>query len=168
MDTSDLTSATMIVTGGNTGIGLETAVGLAGRGAHVVITARDPQRGAAGVTAIRHRTGSDRVDVLPLDLASFESIRSFVTAFLDRYDRLDVLINNAGLAPDGRRWETAEGFEAAFGVNHLGYALLTRLLIDRLRDRAPSRIVVVSSGALPHGRGRSASTTSSTWGSSTP
>lgn len=147
MDTGDLPAATMVVTGGNTGIGLETAVGLAGRGVRVVITARDPERGASAVAAIRQRTGSDRVDVLPLDLASFDSIRSFATMLLDRYDRLDVLINNAGLAPDGRRWETAEGFEAAFGVNHLGHALLTHLLLDRLGECAPSRVVVVSSGA---------------------
>ena len=147
MGSSDGSPATMVVTGGNTGIGLETAVGLAAYGARVVITARDPERGARALATVRERTGSDRVDVLPLDLASFGSIRTFADTLLRRYDRLDVLVNNAGLAPDGRRWETAEGFEAAFGVNHLGHVLLTQLLLDRLKTDAPSRIVVVSSDA---------------------
>ena len=122
----------MIVTGGNSGIGLETAVSLATLGANVVITARHPERGDGAVSAIRRRTGSERVGVLPLDLASFDSIRPFTRMFLDRYERLDVLVNNAGLAPDSRRWETTDGFEAAFGVNHLGHFLLTRLLLERL------------------------------------
>jgi NAD(P)-dependent dehydrogenase (short-subunit alcohol dehydrogenase family) len=99
MDTDDLSKATMLVTGGNTGIGLETAVGLAEKGSSVVITARDPTRGAAAVGAIRERTGNDRVELLLLDLASFDSIRLCAAAFLGRFDRLDVLVNNAGLAP---------------------------------------------------------------------
>ncbi|HEV8296115.1 MAG TPA: SDR family oxidoreductase [Acidimicrobiales bacterium] len=147
MDLSDLRSSTMLVTGGNTGIGLETAVGLAGTGARVVITSRSADRGARALDTIRTRSGSERVDVMPLDLGSFASIRTFAAAFLARYDRLDVLINNAGLAPAGHRRETAEGFEAAFGVNHLGHFLLTRLLLDRIVASAPARIVVVSSGA---------------------
>jgi NAD(P)-dependent dehydrogenase (short-subunit alcohol dehydrogenase family) len=83
---------------------------------------------------------------MPLDLASFRSIRSFAADALDRFDHLDVLVNNAGLILY-RRAETQEGFEETFGVNHLGHFLLTDLLLERLRAGAPSRVVVVSSGA---------------------
>jgi NAD(P)-dependent dehydrogenase (short-subunit alcohol dehydrogenase family) len=143
----ELSSATMLVTGGNTGIGLETVVGLARTGAHVVFTARTTSKGEAALREIADRSGNTRVEVMQLDLASFVSIREFAREFLDRHDRLDVLVNNAGLAPAGHRWETAEGFEAAFGVNHLGHFLLTSLLLDRIIASAPARIVVVSSGA---------------------
>ena len=77
---------------------------------------------------------------MSLDLASFASIRTFAAQFLERHDRLDVLVNNAGLAPAGNRWETVEGFEAAFGVNHLGHFLLTSLLLERIVASAPARI----------------------------
>jgi retinol dehydrogenase-13 len=93
------------------------------------------------------RTGSDRVEMMPLDLGSLASIRNFASAFAARHDRLDVLVNNAGVTPAGHRWETADGFEGAFGVNHLGHFLLTSLLLDRIIASAPSRIVVVASGA---------------------
>jgi retinol dehydrogenase-13 len=147
MNMDDLAAATMLVTGGNTGIGLETVVGLAQTGAHVVLTTRTMAKGEEALRQIVGRTGSDRVEVMQLDLGSFASIRDFATAFLDRHNRLDVLINNAGLAPAGHRWETAEGFEAAFGVNHLGHFLLTSLLLDHMVASAPARIVVVASGA---------------------
>ncbi|CUU59385.1 Short-chain dehydrogenase [Parafrankia irregularis] len=141
-----VTQPVAIVTGANTGIGLETALGLAERGLRVVATARDPERGATAVAEIERRTGKT-VDLLPLDLASFVSIREFAATVLDRYPRIDVLVHNAGLAPGGHRWETQEGFEAAFGVNHLGPFLLTSLLRERIIARAPARIVIVSSGA---------------------
>jgi retinol dehydrogenase-13 len=147
MDAADLSSATMLVTGGNTGIGLETVVALARHGAHVVFTSRNEARGEDALRDVRQRSGSDRVELMALDLGSFASIRSFAGAYLARHDRLDVLVNNAGLAPAGMRWETAEGFEAAFGVNHLGHFLLTELLLDRVVASAPSRVVVVASGA---------------------
>ena len=86
-----------------------------------------------------------------LDLASFASIRAFAADFLDRYDRLDVLCNNAGLVLQ-KRQETADGFEATFGVNHLGHFLLTDLLLDRLRASAPSRVINVSSDAHKQAR----------------
>lgn len=135
-----------IVTGANTGIGKETAIGLASRGARVVITSRDTERGSEAVTDIRGRTGSTAVDAMALDLASFASIHRFAADFLDRFDRLDVLVNNAGLV-QRRRTETADGFETTFGVNHLGHFLLTTLLLDRIQASAPARIVVVSSDA---------------------
>jgi retinol dehydrogenase-13 len=139
-----------VVTGANTGLGLETAVGLAEQGFHVVLTSRDATRGQAALADVRRRTGSDSVEVRPLDLASFASIRAFARDFLAAHDRLDVLVNNAGVAPAGRRWETADGFEATFGVNHLGHFLLTSLLLDRLSASAPARIVVVASGAYAY------------------
>lgn len=147
MDIMNLTSATMLVTGGNAGIGLKTAIGLAKTGAHVVFTSRDEERGTAARVEIRERSESDRVDVLPLDLASIASIRNFAEQFLDRYDRLDVLVANAGVVTGGVRRETSDGFEAMMGVNHLGHMALIRRLLDRMRESAPARIVMVSSSA---------------------
>ena len=136
----------VLITGGNAGIGKETAVGLASKGARVVFTSRDETRGAEALVEIEQRSGSDAVDVMPLDLASLASVREFGAAFLDRYDRLDVLIDNAGLVLGSRR-VTEDGYETTFQVNHLGHFLLTELLRDRLIASAPSRIVVVSSDA---------------------
>ena len=137
----------MLVTGGNTGIGLETVVGLARTGARVVFTARDPARGQRARAEVVERTGNGTVELMHLDLASFASIRAFARAFLAAHDRLDVLVANAGIAPAGHRWETVDGLEAAFGVNHLGHFLLTDLLLDRLVASAPARVVIVSSNA---------------------
>ncbi|MCB0978176.1 MAG: SDR family oxidoreductase [Acidimicrobiales bacterium] len=142
--TPDLSGRTMIVTGANAGIGKETAVGLARMGATVVMTARNPAKGAEALEEVRRRTGSRTVELGLLDLASLASVREFAQRFLSEHDRLDVLVNNAGLITDSRT-ETADGFEQMFGVNHLGHFLLTELLRDRLVASAPSRVVVVSS-----------------------
>jgi len=142
---------TVVITGGNAGVGKETAVGLAEQGAQVVITSRDPERGAAAVAEIRERTGSDAIEAMRLDLASIASIRSFAAELLERVERIDVLVDNAG-GILGKRRETGDGFEMTFGVNHLGHFLLTNLLLDRLRASAPSRIVVVSSVAHKQAR----------------
>jgi len=146
--TADMTGTTVLITGGNTGLGLETAVALAGAGAEVTITSRDAERGEGARQEIVERAGVDpgRVEVMALDLASTESIRSFAAAFLASRPRLDVLVNNAGLILSERS-ETEDGFETTFGVNHLGHVLLTELLLDRLKASAPSRIVVVASEA---------------------
>ncbi len=143
---ADMTGQVVLITGGNTGIGKQTALELAEAGATVVITSRNRAKGESAAAEIREHTGSDTVEVMDLDLARFESIRSFADEFLDRYDRLDVLVNNAGLTLS-QRSETEEGFETTFGVNHLGHFLLTDLLLARLQDSAPSRIVNVSSNA---------------------
>jgi NAD(P)-dependent dehydrogenase (short-subunit alcohol dehydrogenase family) len=135
-----------VITGGNTGIGKEAAVGLAGLGARVVITSRNEERGRSAQKEIADRSGSDSVEVMSLDLASFTSIRSFAADVLDRFDHVDVLVNNAGLILR-RRAETQDGFEETFGVNHLGHFLLTDLLLERLRAGSPARVVVVSSDA---------------------
>jgi NAD(P)-dependent dehydrogenase (short-subunit alcohol dehydrogenase family) len=134
-----------LVTGGNTGIGFETAIGLAQAGADVVITSRDRQRGATAAVGIESRTGR-AVDVAALDLTSFASVREFAKAFLDTHDRLDILVNNAGLVLRERR-VTEDGHETQFQTNHLGPFLLTGLLRERLEACAPARIVVVSSEA---------------------
>ena len=136
----------VVITGGNTGIGKEAAVGLAELGARVVITSRNEERGRAARDEIAERSGSSGVEVMRLDLASFRSIRSFAAGVLDHFDRLDVLVDNAGLILLRRR-ETEDGFEETFGVNHLGHFLLTDLLLEKLRASAPARVVVVSSNA---------------------
>lgn len=135
-----------MITGANAGIGKETAVALATMGATVVMTARDPAKGEAALDDVRRRSGSEHVELGQLDLASFASIRTFADWLLGRHDRIDVLIDNAGLILD-RRQETDEGFEMMFGVNHVGHFLLTDLLLDRIVASAPSRIVVLSSFA---------------------
>jgi NAD(P)-dependent dehydrogenase (short-subunit alcohol dehydrogenase family) len=135
------------ITGGNAGIGKEAAVGLAGAGATVVITSRNAERGRAALADVRERSGRAEVSVMDLDLASFASIRRFAADFLDQYERLDVLLNNAGLIMS-KRTETKEGFETTFGVNHLGHFLLTQLLLDRLEaNPGGARVVNVSSDA---------------------
>ena len=143
---TEIAGKVVMITGGNTGIGKEAAVGLAGLGARVVITSRNEERGRSARQEIAERSGNDSVEVMSLDLASFTSIRSFAADVLDRFDHLDVLVNNAGLILY-RRAETQEGFEETFGVNHLGPFLLTDLLLERLRASAPARVVVVSSTA---------------------
>lgn len=142
----DLTGQVIIVTGANSGIGKESAVALAAMGATVVMTARSPTRGQEAQAEVMERSGSDRVVLGSLDLASFASVRSFAAWFLSEFDRLDVLMNNAGLMVDVRQ-ETADGFELMFGTNHLGHFLLTDLLRERLVASAPARVVVVSSMA---------------------
>ncbi|MGB1017236.1 MAG: SDR family oxidoreductase, partial [Nannocystaceae bacterium] len=119
---------------------------LARRGATVVMCARDRGRGEAAVADVRRSTGSEAVELLMLDLASFASIREAATDFLARHDRLDVLINNAGLVLGDRR-TTQEGFESTFGINHLGHFLWTSLLLDVLERSAPARIINLASDA---------------------
>ncbi len=134
---------TVLITGGNSGIGKETAVALARAGATVVFTSRDPRKGEQAAADIHQRSGTD-IHLLRLDLASFASIRACAAGFVQRFDALHVLINNAGLILS-KRTETEQGFETTFGVNHLGHFLLTDLLLDRIKASAPARIINVSS-----------------------
>ena len=133
-----------IVTGGNTGIGKATVEGLAKLGATVIMACRDQEKGRAALEEIKTKTGSTELHLLPLDLASLQSVREFAKTFAERFDRLDVLVENAGVST-GKRQVTADGFEMDFGVNHLGHFLLTELLLPRLEASAPSRIIVLSS-----------------------
>lgn len=137
---------TVVVTGANTGIGLETARELARRGARVLVCARDEAKGQRAVDDLRHSTKNQDVELQLLDLASLADVRRAAAELLGRCPRLDVLINNAGLILTDRR-ETADGFEATLGTNHLGPFLLTNLLLDRLCESAPARIVNLSSSA---------------------
>ncbi len=141
-----------LVTGANSGIGLETARGLAQQGATVVMTARSIERGEAALSDVRQSTGSSRVSLLHLDLADLASIRAAAETFSAGHSRLDVLVNNAGLMLGDRR-ETADGFEMTFGVNHLGHFALTLLLLPSIEAAAPSRIINVSSAAHKAARG---------------
>ena len=136
---------TVVVTGANTGIGRATAEELARRGASVYVASRSAGKGEAAAAAIRAAAGSDVVFFLPLDLADLSSVRACADAFLARGEPLHVLVNNAGVA--GRRGLTRQGFELTFGVNHLGHFLLTQLLLGRLTESAPARVVTVASDA---------------------
>lgn len=135
---------TAVVTGANSGIGLETARALANAGAHVVMVCRNPQRGERALQDVRASTRSDRVELMLCDMASQASIRAFADRFLSEHERLHVLVNNAGVMM-GRRELTVDGLETTFAVNHLGYFLVTALLRERLIESAPARVVSVSS-----------------------
>ncbi len=133
----------MLITGANTGIGLATAEVLAARGARVWLGCRSEERARPVLERLRASGGN--VELLQIDLADLTSVRAAAGRFLATGEPLHVLINNAGLA--GRRELTPQGFELAFGTNHLGPFLLTTLLLDRLRGSAPARIVNVASRA---------------------
>lgn len=135
---------TVIITGGNTGIGKETALGLAVRGARIILACRDRSRGEAAVKDIKERSGNNEVIFKQLDLASLKSVRQFSETILQEESNIDVLINNAGVMFPPYTL-TEDGFELQFGVNHLGHFLLTHLLLDRIKDSAPSRILNISS-----------------------
>jgi NAD(P)-dependent dehydrogenase (short-subunit alcohol dehydrogenase family) len=134
----------VVVTGSNVGIGLETAVGVAALEATTVLACRNQAKAEAAAKEVTRRTWNDDVHVVPLDLADLTSVRKAADDILTRWDRLDVLVNNAGGTWSSRQ-ETVQGFEYTFGVNHLGHFFLTNLLLDRLRAAAPSRIINVTS-----------------------
>ncbi|XP_056591878.1 dehydrogenase/reductase SDR family member 13 [Triplophysa dalaica] len=140
--TAKLHGKTVIVTGANTGIGKATALDLARRGARVILACRNENKAQSAVADIQRETGNKEVLYMHLDLESLQSVRSFAENFLKKESRLDILINNAGLLMGGK---TKDGFGMIFGVNHLGHFLLTVLLLDRLKECGPSRVVTVSS-----------------------
>jgi retinol dehydrogenase-12 len=143
---------TFLITGGNTGIGLATAIALARDGGRVHIACRSAAAGEAALARIKAESGSADVWLLPLDLASLASVHECAAAFLARDEPLHVLVNNAGVG--GQRGITADGFELHFGVNHLGHFALTQLLLDRIAASGPgARIVNVASEAHHSARG---------------
>lgn len=140
-----------LVTGSNAGIGFATSYLLAGKGGKIVMACRSLEKGQDALNRLKTMVPGADVSLMQLDLASLASVRSFAEAFLAKYDRLDVLINNAGLMmpPLGR---TADGFELQFGTNVLGHFLLTGLLLPVLINTPPARIVSLAS--LAHWNGR--------------
>jgi NAD(P)-dependent dehydrogenase (short-subunit alcohol dehydrogenase family) len=142
---SDLAGKTFVITGANTGIGRITARELARRGAHVILACRSADKTQPVIDEIKRETGNDKVEFVALDLADLASVRRCADELLARKTPIHGLINNAGLA--GARGTTKDGFELTFGTNHLGHYLLTRLLLDRLKESGPARIVNVASSA---------------------
>ncbi len=143
MKLPDLTGRRALVTGATNGIGLEAAVELARAGAEVTALGRDAARTEAAVATIAERAGRPVASAL-CDFSSQADIRRFAAEFRERHDRLHILVNNAG-GVFNERTLTVDGLEATFAVNHLGYFLLTQLLLDRIVAAAPARIVVVAS-----------------------
>jgi NAD(P)-dependent dehydrogenase (short-subunit alcohol dehydrogenase family) len=134
-----------IVTGANSGIGYEMARALAGKEATVVLACRNKDKGEAAIRQIAQEYPEAKAELLQLDLSDLASVRYFTAEFTSRYDRLDILINNAGImrAPFGK---TADGFELQFGTNHLGHFALTGLLLDLIICPPRSRVITISSG----------------------
>lgn len=154
-DTSSLADQTFLVTGANTGIGRSTALELARRGGQVILACRSEEKAAPVLEEIAAAPGdtdpATRAEFLALDLADLASVDAAATALLDGDPRIDVLVANAGVA--GQRGQTAQGFELAFGINHLGHFLLVTRLLDQLRAHAPARIVVVASDSHLQAKG---------------
>jgi NAD(P)-dependent dehydrogenase (short-subunit alcohol dehydrogenase family) len=145
-DIPDQTGRIAIVTGANSGIGYETALALADHGATVIMACRNLDRGSEAADQIRQSRPAGDVVVKQLDLGDLDSVSDFASEFKAKYDRLDLLINNAGVMvpPYGK---TAQGFETQLGVNHLGHFALTGQLLDLVLKTTGSRIVTVSSVA---------------------
>lgn len=141
----------VVVTGANSGLGLVTARELARAGAHVVLTARNPQRGARALDEIKNVVPGASLDLRGLDLADLSSVRQFAEGLAQRYDSLDLLVNNAGVMRFPYR-KTVDGFELQFGTNHIGHFALTGRLAGLLTKRPGSRVVTVSSIAAQRGR----------------
>ena len=152
IDIPDQTGKVAVVTGGNSGIGLETARRLAAAGAEVVIAVRNPGKGAAAVADIMTSHPGTAVTAESLDLSSLASVRDFAQKMAARDQPIDVLVNNAGIMAVPKREETADGFELQLGTNHLGHFALTGLLLPLLRRADAARVVTLSSSAARMGR----------------
>jgi len=136
----------VLITGGTSGIGKAAATALAGMGATVVITGRNEERGKRALQEIRKESGNDGVELILADLTVQDEVRRLAEELRERHNQLEVLVNNAGLVLS-ERTETPDGIETQLAINHLAPFLLTNLLLDLLKESAPSRIVTVSSDA---------------------
>ncbi len=141
----------VVITGATSGIGKAAALGLAARGATLVLVARNQEKGLLVRDEIRRQSGNQQVDIAIADLSSQESIRSLAADIQRRYAHIHVLVNNAG-GIFFKREITVDGLEKTFALDHLAYFLLTNLLLDRLKASAPARIINVSSNAEANGR----------------
>lgn len=140
----NLDGKVFVVTGANSGMGYETSLALAEKGAMVVMACRNLERGQRALESIKQAVPQAKLELMALDLASLKSIQAFAETFKSKFDRLDGLINNGGPIIADRR-VTEDGFESHFGINHLGHFALTGLLLDVLLNTPSSRIVTVGS-----------------------
>lgn len=140
----DLNGKVILVTGGNSGLGYESVKAFAGKGARVILATRDLRKGEAARTKILESNPVGIIEILQLDLMDLESVRSFAEQFRSKYDRLDVLLNNAGIMMTPY-FKTKDGFEGQMGTNHLGHFALTGLLLDLIKSTPGARVVNVSS-----------------------
>ncbi len=143
-DIPDLTGKIALVTGANSGLGYYTCLELARKGAHVVLASRNKDRGNAALEKIKSEIPSADLQFMKLDLANIELVKHFADAFMDEYEKLDILINNAGVMAIPLR-RTVQGFEMQFGTNHLGHFALTALMFNFIEKTPGARIVNVSS-----------------------
>lgn len=144
MEKNSMIGKICMITGANSGIGKQTAIGLADMGATIIMVCHDVAKGEAALNEIKEKTGNSSIDLLLADLSSQQAIRDLVEEFNNKYQELHVLINNAGVVLS-KRHGTVDGFETQFAVNYLAPFLLTNLLLDVLKANAPARIVNVSS-----------------------
>jgi len=150
-DIPDLAGRTAVVTGANGGLGFQTALALAGAGAHVVMAARDPSKTAAAVARIAERYPAASLEVVPLDLGDLSVVSTAAAKVLAGHDRVDILVNNAGVMAMPQR-ETVDGFEMQFGVDHLGHWAFTAHLMPALLAAPAARVVTVTSTARHRAR----------------
>ena len=146
-DIPDQSGRLVVVTGGNSGLGLETVVALARKGARVLATARSTERAAEAAGEIARRADGASVEFDRLDLADLASVRAFAGRVLERGEGIDVLVNNAGVMGVPQRRTTADGFELQLGTNYLGHFALTALLMPALLARPAARVVTMTGGA---------------------
>lgn len=140
-----LKGKTFLITGANSGLGFGATKELAKKGAKVIMTSRNLAKGNAALTKIKSEISDADLELMQLDLADINNVKEFSTNFKSRYQKLDVLINNAGVMMPVNRFETAQGFEGQFGTNHIGHFVLVNELLDLIESTPNSRIVVLSS-----------------------
>lgn len=140
-----LQGKTIIVTGANSGLGLGTTKELARKGAKIVMAVRNMDKGQKAYDEIKKEIGQADLHLMKLDLSDIDAVRAFAKQFKAEYDRLDILINNAGVMMPVKRFETKQGFEGQFGTNHIGHFVLTQELFDLIESTPNSRIVTLSS-----------------------